>query len=86
MPAPAIILSKGQMLVTKSGSILGILPIGNNQYSFGTVALIYDTSNDIAEGDTILFNSKTSDTFMYGSTVYYLVEEKNVAGNEGVAP
>lgn len=88
MAAPDITLNKGQLLVTKSGSGLGIFIIGNTPYSFGSVEKVSDLSSGYVVGASILFNANAKETasLMYGSTVYFLVNEKDVTGTEVIPP
>lgn len=75
MPAPDIILSKGTILVTQSGSLIGI-EFQSQGFLYGYVELVNDLSDGTAVGDTIVFKEKDVITsFRYGSSIYYLLYE-----------
>lgn len=74
MPIP-IILNKPYLLVTLSGSPTGIVPNEKTTLVFGLVDMIYATCDKTSVGDFVLFNQNKSDSVMFGSTIYYLVDE-----------
>lgn len=71
---PDIILSKPFVLVTISSSPLG-MQSQTADYSFGYVERIYDTCDNVSVGQTILFSLKDAKALLYGSTIYYVVDE-----------
>lgn len=82
MPSvPDITLGKGQMLVTDNQSVLGITTISGNLV-FGTIQAIYSTSDNLAVNDNIMFDATKALQFIYGSTIYFLVTEDSVSGQE----
>lgn len=85
MPAPDIILSKGQMLITQAASVLNIIPINPN-INFGTVALVYETCDKVAVGASVMYDNTKTSQLMYGSTVYLLIDEQYVSGAEVPVP
>lgn len=77
MPAlPPIILSKPYILVTLTESSIGVIS-QTSDYYMGIVEAIYDTCDDISVGMKILFSPKTSRALLYGSTIYYVVDESH---------
>ena len=80
-----IILPYPYVLVAQSASTLGILPIGGN-ITFGVVVLVYSGSDRIAVDQTIMFDVKKSQEFIYGSTIYNLVSAEFVSGQEAPLP
>lgn len=85
MPGPNIILDKGQMLITQAASILNIIPI-TTKMNFGTVALVYETCDKVAVGASVMYDNSKTSQFVYGSTIYLLIDEQYVSGAEVPAP
>jgi hypothetical protein len=83
---PDIILSKPWVLVTLSQSQLGIQVQQGFGWEFGSVALVFQTSDKLQVGDNIIFQPEKWAKLVYGSTIYFLVEETNAAFTEIVAP
>lgn len=86
MPAPNVILSKPWVLVTTSSSALGIQVQQGFGWEFGTVQKVFQTSDKLAVGDSILFQPEKWAKLVYGSTIYFLVEETNAAFTEVIPP
>lgn len=83
---PDIILSKPWILVTLSSSQLGIKSNQSFGWEFGTVQKIFQTCDKLIVGDSILFEPKKWPQLVYGSTIYFLVEETNAAFTEVIPP
>lgn len=75
MPSPPpIILSSPYILVTQAESSLSVTS-QTSDFVFGYVEAVYDTCDDVTVGQRILFAPKFSKALLYGSTLYYLVDE-----------
>lgn len=76
MAAPDVILKTGTILVTQTTSVLGIEMVTQG-FLMGYVELVNDLSDSTAVGDIIVFNQKeVIASFVYGSSVYYVLNEK----------
>lgn len=74
MSLPTIILNKGQMLVAQGSSSLGLISL-KPEYVFGTVQDIYSGSDKVTVNQVILFQPDLSAQILYGSTIYFIVDE-----------
>lgn len=74
MPLP-IVISKPYLLVTLANSPTGIVTTGKTTLVFGLVDMVYATCDNVQVGDFVLFNQDKAESVMYGSTIYYLVDE-----------
>lgn len=84
MPAlPDITLQKGQVLITQSDSSIGLVSV-DNTLLFGQVEMVYATSDRITVGNVVMFDSQKAKRIMYGSTIYYLIDDEYVSGQEAV--
>jgi len=82
MPTPPdITLPKPYVLITQSDSELGLVSVDNN-IQFGQVALTYDTSDRVVTGQLVMYDATKTSTLMYGSTLYQLVSDEFVTGQE----
>ena len=83
---PGIILNAPNILVTQSGA--SSLGIENTQFGWilGTVEDVYDTSDKSSLGQTVYFDPTTVQSFIYGSTLYYIVDENFASFVEPLAP
>lgn len=86
MAAPAIILESGQVLIQKSASVYGLVPINGNPTLFGTVVLVNDLSDGVSVNDAVMYDGSKAKDFLYGSTIYALVNQEFISGVETVAP
>lgn len=86
MAAPDVILSRPWVLITLSQSQLGIQVQQGFGWEFGTVALVFQTSDKLQVGDSIIFQPEKWPKLVYGSTIYFLVEESNAAFTEVIPP
>jgi hypothetical protein len=85
MAAPPIILSKPNILVTVSDSTVNLVSQSSG-WVFGYVEAIYDTCDDVTVGQRVLFKPKADNALLYGSTIYYLVNETQKLFREPIAP
>lgn len=85
MAAPDIVLGGGQILVYQSGSVLGF-EVQTNGYIFATIDLVNDSTDGSVVGQVVLFKQSDGIQLKYGSTIYFIVEEKKVVGKENPAP
>jgi len=85
MSAPNITLAPPYVLLTQSDSTLGILPI-NGPFKFGTVQLVYSTSDRLVVGQSVIYDSSKTASLMYGSTIYLMVSDEFVTGQESALP
>ena len=86
MAAPAIILGKGQVLITNSASVLGLISL-DNKVQFGVVAAINDLSDRFTVNDAVIYEpTKIIDRLLYGSTIYILINEDGITGTETDIP
>lgn len=81
MAAPSITLSKPMILVTRSFSTLGITSQSDN-FVFGYVEKIYDTCDRVTVAQTVFFDFRQARQILYGSTMYYLIDEQYVEFSE----
>jgi hypothetical protein len=85
MAAPYINLGIGQILITQSASTLGVSPI-NNYLKFGTVQLTYDSCDNLAISDSVMYDERNGLEMIYGSTIYILINEEHLSGKEEPLP
>lgn len=85
MSAPAIILSKGFILIADAQSYLSITST-DNKTLFGIIALVYSGCGYLSAGVSVAFDVTKAVSLLYGSTRYYMVHEDFVTGNEGTPP
>jgi len=90
MPSlPDIALGKGQILLTETQSTLGIsssgIP-GDPPVTFGAVQAVYETSDKFSVGDTVMFDIAKIRRIVYGSTIYFIITEDDIAGKENPIP
>lgn len=71
---PNIILGKGQLLVTLSYSGEGVVSIGTD-FRFGYVEMVYDGCTKTEVGRKVYFPFKEARQILYGSTMFFLVDE-----------
>lgn len=84
MAVPDITLSKGQILATPSAiSEIGMV-VQTPGYMFGHVAAVYQTADGAAVNQSVLFKESDAVVVKYGSTVYYLMSEENIAFTENL--
>jgi hypothetical protein len=85
MPTPDINLGIGEILIIESGSVLGITPLDAN-LNFGVVQLVYDSCDNFEAGNTIMFDKRNGQAFLYGSTVYLKIKQEHLSGKEITPP
>jgi len=81
MAAPDISLGKSEVLLINSASTLGIVPL-DNTVMFGTVEKVSDLCDAFSVGVAVFFNPTKARKIIYGSTIYYIIEEQNISGIE----
>lgn len=83
---PGITLNAPNILVTQSGA--STLGIQNAQFGWilGTVEDVYDTTDKSVLGQTVYFDPTKVQSFIYGSTIYYIVDENFASFVEPPAP
>lgn len=83
---PGITLNSPNVLVTQSGA--STLGIENTQFGWilGSVEAVYDTSDKSSVGQTVYFDPTKAESFIYGSTLYYIVDENFASFVEPFAP
>lgn len=85
MAVPNIILPKPYILLTQQDSGLG-LEFVNSNIVFGYVEKVYDTSDRVAVGQSAMFDITQAQKFIYGSTMYYMIKDEFVTGQEVLPP
>lgn len=85
MPAPDIILNKDQVLLTQTGSALGI-EVDNSPLLFGLIALINDLSDRYEVNDAVMFNPVGATILKYDNVDYYLTTEDKIFFTEVPLP
>lgn len=85
MASPDITLQKGEVLVTQGASSSGIIPLSAT-ILFGYVELVSEMCDSFVAGDYVMFNSQSASKFLYGSTIYYIIQEQVISGKEPPAP
>ncbi len=85
MALPNIILPQPYVLVTQTSSASGILPIGSN-LKFGEVVMVYATSDRVLVGQIVMFDVSESQEFSFDDTIYNIVKDDFVSGQEPPLP
>jgi hypothetical protein len=80
-----VVLLRGKMLVTLTTTASGIYAT-SDALTFGTVAFVCELSDNIAVGNTVMFDINGKRTFAHGSTIYYEVDESEVSLVEVTPP
>lgn len=83
---PDITLKFPFVLVSDTTDSKGLQNIGGVALNFCYVEMVYDTSDKTKVGDTGYFERDKALQFLYGSTIYYLVNEDNIKFKETLAP
>lgn len=86
MATPDIILNRPWILVTLTTSSLGIKPEQAFGYEFGLVQKIFQTCDRVIVGDSVFFQPERGVKLVYGSTIYFMIEETNSAFSEVIPP
>lgn len=84
MPAPDITLPQFYILLTQVASSIGITP--RQGIGIGYVELAYTTSDRVLAGQTVFFETAKASQFIYGSTIYLLVKDEFITGQENTPP
>lgn len=85
MAAPAINLSGTQVLITQAASGLGVVSV-DNKTQFGTVSKVSDLCDNVAVGNSVVYDPTKGRSLIYGSTIYILIDEENISGVEVIIP
>ncbi len=85
MPTPNIILPKPYALILEGPSTLDGSAAGSN-INFGTIELIYETSDMYVAGDTVMYISEGQTLVSYSGVTYALITEDKILNKEVVAP
>ena len=85
MPAPDVVLPKPYVLVSEAASTLEGSAAGSN-INFGTIDLIYETSDRFVVGDTVMYISEGQTLVSYSGVTYALITEDKILNKEVVAP
>ncbi len=86
MPAPDIVLPNPMVLIAVAGSVSGLLPIQPSTIQFGTVILVYDTSDNIQAGNSVMFDASKGQKYIYGSTICFMISDEFITGTEILPP
>lgn len=70
------------VLVRKKPSLLSIQYQGSNLVT-ALIEAIYATSDLFSIGQYIVYDSNFGEQLVYGSTIYFLIDEKYIFANEG---
>lgn len=81
MPAPNIILQKGQILLSQTNSIISI-DIDNSPFLFGLVELVNDLSDTYKVSDVVIFDPVDATILKSGGISYYLTTEDKILFQE----
>jgi len=82
MPTPDLILPRPYVLINAGqGSVLGGTSSGSG-LNFGTIALIFETSDMYAIGDNVTYNTQGQSLITYDDVEYALVEENKILNRE----
>ena len=81
MPLPDIIISSPYVVVTLSASPTGVVP-NSKGFVIGYVEMVNQLSDKVATGQYVMFNKELTESFIYGSTVYYRVDENDILFQE----
>lgn len=82
MAVTDIILKSPYVLLTQNDGYTGLLPVTNNLIRYGTIAHIYDTSDFFSVGQVVMFDLSKGSSFMYGSTIYTMISDEFLTGQE----
>lgn len=84
MPLSDIVLPANNILVTQSSVSGAGIEVQTPGYVFGVVAAVSSVSNGVQTNQSVLFKQKDAVVLKYGSSVYYLLDESNVAFREEI--
>jgi len=77
-----LILNKGEVVVIRSESSIGIVGVGTG-INFGTVQMVNDLCDSVSVGTSVWFDLKDATPFMVVSgQVFYKLREEHITGNE----
>lgn len=81
MPLPDILISPPFVIVTLSASPSGVIP-NKAGFQVGYVEMVNQLSDKVTTGQYVMFDINSAESFIYGSTVYYRVDENNILFQE----
>ena len=84
MALPNIIISSPYIVVTLSQSPTGVIP-NKAGFVIGYVEMVNQLSDKVTTGQYVMFNQSITESFIYGSTVYYRVDENDIMFQENPA-
>ena len=86
MALPDITLPRPYILLTQKVSAIGLLSFNNGNLRVGLVEKIYATSDRVQVGQSVIFDITKSQEFIYGSTIYNMVSDEFITGQENPPP
>jgi hypothetical protein len=86
MAAPDILLKRPFVLVSISSSEVGIDVSQSFGWEFGQVQLVYQTCDALEIGNSVLFRPDDGVKLVYGSSIYFMINDNNAAFVENAAP
>jgi len=81
MPLPDIIISSPYIVVTLSASPTGVIANAKG-FVIGYVEMVNKLSDKVTLEQYVMFNVEKAQSFIYGSTVYYRVDENDILFQE----
>lgn len=81
MPLPDIIIESPYVIVTLLSSPSGIIP-NKAGFQVGYVEMVNQLSDKVTTGQYVMFDSLKAESFIYGSTIYYRVDENEILFQE----
>jgi hypothetical protein len=82
---PDIIIESPFILATLSASPTGIIP-QKAGFEIAFVQMVNQLSTKVTVGQYVMLDKNDARAFLYGSTIYYLVDENNLLFQENPAP
>lgn len=85
MPTPDLTLQPTYVLISSSASVLGGQADGST-LNFGTIELIYETSDTFIVGDLVMYDTSKQILVIYDGVQYALIKEEFILYKENPAP
>lgn len=82
MSAPSIIMQPNEILITQSGSVLGIT-FDINPFQFGSIVKVNDLEDSYIVGQVVGYDPTGATTFIYNLVNYTVIEKDKIKFNEG---
>lgn len=86
MAVPDILLKRPYVLVSLSSSGLSIDSSQAFGWFFCTVEKIYQTCDSVAVGDSGIIEPEKGVKLIYGSSIYFMIDEQAIAFTEVIPP